>query len=557
MKKKPLFIAFNAVFKSVLLFSLSLFLIFSLSDCSKRKSGEQPVLDSTYVTTYMNSKPAFADDLYWAMEFYKQRSYQLGWFKEHELVPQAGKMLKAVSRAGEEGLDPAAYQVVKVDSLVKELKKIKRDLDKRDELEKQIDLALSATYFNWATDYYRGLLEPRETKQADWDVKRNRTKLHHALMVVLGERESNLPYAEFQPMHPQYANLKKALANYRKIKAEGGWPRIPEGAKVKPGESSDVAGLLRRRLSAFIPKDSLNTQGSNNLYDQNLASALRKFQEENGLAVTGSLNAETIRFMNIPVDDRIRQVIINMERWRWIPQSFERNYLIVNIPEFKLRVYENGQEKMSMKVIVGKELNSTPIFSDVMEHIVLSPYWNIPPGILKEEIAPKAASNPGWLEAMDMEVITRDGSSPVDPSSVDWSAAGTNDFPYIVRRRPGPKNDLGDVKFMFPNSMNIYLHDTPASQLFSQSKRDFSHGCVRVERPIELATYLLRNTGWDKSKIMNQISTRQEKYVPMKEKLPVYLVYFTAAADENGKVKFYDDVYGHDKKLKGMYFSKL
>ncbi|PWG80156.1 murein L,D-transpeptidase [Pararcticibacter amylolyticus] len=548
-------LSFNSLVKQTPFFIMATAIIFLFSQCSKRKSGEQPVLDSAYVTQYMNSKPVFKDDLYWAMQFYKEREYKLGWFKDHELVPQAEQMLGVVKRAGEEGLDPANYNVVDFDALLKELKGIKRDLEKRDELEKEIDAALSATYLNWASDYYRGLLEPREQSKADWDVKRNRMKLHIALQSVLGERESNLPYAQFKPMHPEYANLKKALANYRKIKAEGGWPKIPAGASLKPGQSSPVVPLLKKRLAAFIAPDSLN-KGQDNAFTPELSAALKKFQEENGLTATGTLNKPTVAFMNIPVDDRIRQVIINMERWRWIPQSFEPNYLIVNIPEFRLRVYEKGKEEINMKVIVGKELNSTPIFSDLMEHVVLSPYWNIPPGILKNEIAPKVASNPGYLESMDMEVIDKSGN-PVDPSSVDWSAAGTGSFPYTVRRKPGPKNDLGDVKFIFPNSMNIYLHDTPSTELFSMSKRDFSHGCVRVERPIDLAVYLLRDSGWDKSKIMDQVQTRKEKYVPLKKKMPVYLVYLTASADPNGKVRFYDDVYGHDQKLKSMYFSKL
>ncbi len=531
--------------------------LFSLSNCSKRKSGEQPVLDSAYVTEYMNSKPAFKDDLYWAMQFYKGREYKLGWFKDHEVVPQAEKMLSVINKAGEEGLNPSDYKVIDFDKLFKELKGVKRDLDRRDEVEKEIDAGLSATYINWASDYYRGLLEVSETRKNEWDVKRNRMKLDAALMAVLGERESSLPYANFQPMHPEYANLKKALANYRKIQSEGGWAKIPEGTSIKVGQSSDIVPMIRKRLSAFIVQGNPKDQNENNVFSSELSAALKKFQEQNGLKPNGTLTSETIRFMNIPVEERIRQVIINMERWRWIPQSFEPNYLIVNIPEFRLRVFEAGKEKMNMKVIVGKELHSTPIFSDKMENVVLSPYWNIPPGILKNEIAPKASANPGFLAAMDMEVIGRDGN-PVDPSSVDWSAAGTDSFAYTVRRKPGPKNDLGDVKFIFPNSMNIYLHDTPHSELFSQSKRDFSHGCVRIERPIDLAVYLLRNVpGWDRNKIMEQINTRQEKYVPLKEKLPVYLVYFTASADASGNVRFYDDLYGHDKKLKSMYFGKL
>ncbi len=418
-------------------------------------------------------------------------------------------------------------------------------------------MALSATYFVWANDYYRGLLNPGETKKNDWDIKRNRMKLHLGLMAVLGERESSLPFSEFKPAHEQYAYLKKALANYRNVKKNGGWPAIPANARVSKGESSDVVPLLRQRLAAFLLKDSTKVEGNDRAFDDELAMALKRYQEQNGLKSGAGLTSETIKSMNIPVDDRIRQIIINMERWRWIPQKFEPNYLIVNIPEYSLRVYEAGKEKMKMDVVVGKELHETPVFNDRMEHVVLSPYWNIPPGILKNEIAPVAARNPAYLASRDMEVVDDKGNT-VDPSSVNWSAAGTTGFPYIVRRKPGPQNDLGGVKFIFPNSMNIYLHDTPHGEIFNLAKRDFSHGCVRVEKPIDLAVYLLRDVpGWDRSKIESQIATRQEKYVPLKEKLPVYLVYFTAVADAEGHVRFYDDIYGHDKKLKAMYFNKL
>jgi len=211
---------------------------------------------------------------------------------------------------------------------------------------------------------------------------------------------------------------------------------------------------------------------------------------------------------------------------------------------------------MNMKVIVGKVMNSTPVFSDKMEYVVISPYWNVPPNILRTEIVPKIMSDPGFLDAMDMEVITEKGT-PVDASTVDWSAAGQEGFPYIVRKRPGPKNDLGPVKFIFPNATNIYLHGTPNGELFSMEKRGFSHGSVRVEKPIELAEYLLRNTSWTRSKILDQVGLGQEKFVRLKQMLPVYLVYFTASADDSGRVSFFEDIYNHDKKLAAMYFSKL
>jgi murein L,D-transpeptidase YcbB/YkuD len=292
-----------------------------------------------------------------------------------------------------------------------------------------------------------------------------------------------------------------------------------------------------------------------NIYDDELVAGVKLFQSRQGLKPTGYVGQETLSQLNIPVDERISTIILNMERWRWIPKSLEPDYLLVNIPEYRLHVFEKGQEKMTMKVIVGKTLNSTPIFSDKLEYVVLSPYWNVPMSILKSELVPKLIKNPNYLDKLEMEVVTSKGQQ-IDPSTINWGSINESNFKYIVRRRPGPKNDLGDVKFIFPNSKNIYLHDTPNDALFSQTERGFSHGCVRVEKPIDLAVYLLRNVkGYDQSKILKIISERKEKYVTLKQKLPVYLVYFTAWADANGIVNFRDDLYGHDKTLAAEYFN--
>jgi murein L,D-transpeptidase YcbB/YkuD len=284
-------------------------------------------------------------------------------------------------------------------------------------------------------------------------------------------------------------------------------------------------------------------------------AAVKSFQRSQGLSPDGQVGGETLRLLNVPIDSRIQTLILNMERWRWIPKSLEPDYLMVNIPEFKLHVFEKGQEKITMKVIVGKTMNSTPIFSDKLEFVVLSPYWNVPMSIIQKELAPKLMSDPGYLERLDMEVVTNKGDQ-IDPSTIDWSSVDEKNFKYTVRRRPGPKNDLGDVKFIFPNSNDIYLHDTPHDELFSETSRDFSHGCVRVEKPIDLAEYLLRNVpGYDRSKIESVIAERQEKFVSLKQKLPVYLVYFTASADANGNVTFHKDIYGHDRTLAAQYFN--
>lgn len=545
-----------ARFKTCALILWLLALVIASCNGKKKTAGPQPLLDSAYIVEYMTKEPAFKEHIDWAQKFYKERKYQLGWFDKHELVPQAAEMLEVIGKAREEGLDPRDYQIIDFEKVFKDFKKRGRDSSARNAMEREIDIALSATYFNWASDYYRGIVVPRENKDViEWDVKRNKIKLHKALATVLKERKSKYPYADFKPLHEEYANLKKALARYRKIEAEGGWPQIPKGTYLKPGQSSPVVTTLRQRLKYYM-KTTPDT--TSDRYDEPLADAVKVFQDQNGLNASGVIGPETVKLLNISVKDRIDQLIINMERWRWIPKSFEPDYLMVNIPEFKLKLVNDSQTVMTMKVIVGKELNSTPVFSDKMEYVVLSPYWNVPPNILKKEIAPHVMKDPTYLDRLDMEVITYKGER-VSPYSIDWSTAGDRDFKYIVRRRPGPKNDLGGVKFIFPNSDNIYLHDTPQDELFSQAKRGFSHGCVRVEEPIKLAEHLLKDVrgNWTRSRILKQISSRQELHVPLKAKLPVYLVYFTAWADAEGNAHFREDIYGHDKVLKKRYFTKI
>ncbi|TGE16389.1 L,D-transpeptidase family protein [Hymenobacter elongatus] len=533
--------------------------------------GAQPTLDSTYIIRYMKAVPAFKDQLEWGKKFYREREFRLGWFRNHELVPQAKTLLGVINKAADEGLDPKDYKIKDFDKLFAEFDKSKSDSTKRNALEKEIDVALSGTYFNWASDFYRGTVNPREVKSIDWNVKRNKIKLHKALLTILKERESTYPYYEFEPLHPEYDRLKKILADYRGIQRNGGWPALPATTKLKPGEASPAVTLLRQRLlggaapaaaaiSAPVQATANSTPAAAPVekYEGPLVEAVKHFQDLNGLKPDGIVSGETLRYLNVPVSARVDQIIMNMERWRWIPKKFEPSYLLVNIPDYKLHVVENNKEVFDMRVIVGKTLNATPVFSDKMEYVVLSPYWNVPWSIIEKELGPKLANNSSYLDRLDMEVVKGSGKKAVavDPNSIDWSSISQETFKYTVRRRPGPKNDLGEVKFIFPNSNDVYLHDTPHDELFSQAKRGFSHGCVRVAEPLKLAEYLLRDKpGWDRQTIQDTINNRKEKYIALKEHIPVYLVYFTAWVDEAGEVHFRDDIYNHDKALAREYFN--
>ncbi|UOQ71159.1 peptidoglycan-binding protein [Hymenobacter cellulosilyticus] len=377
--------------------------------------GAQPKLDSTFVIRYMTAEPAFKDQLDWGKKFYRERDFRLGWFRNHELVPQAKTLLSVINKAADEGLDPRDYKVKDFDKLFAEFEKSKSDSTKRNALEKEIDVALSGTYFNWASDFYRGTVNPREVKSIDWKVKRNKIKLHKALMTILKERESTYPYYEFEPLHPEYDRLKKALAEYRTIQRNGGWPTLPATTKLKPGDTSPVVAQLRQRLlgGSATPAEptapatpataTTPVQSTANVtpaaapaekYTPELVNAVKQFQELNGLKADGIVSGETLKTLNVPVSARIDQIILNMERWRWVPKKFEPSYLLVNIPDYKLHVIENNKEVFDMRVIVGKALNATPVFSDKMEFVVLSPYWNVPWSIIDKELRPKLINNP-------------------------------------------------------------------------------------------------------------------------------------------------------------------
>ncbi|WP_262922242.1 peptidoglycan-binding protein [Hymenobacter sp. 5414T-23] len=389
--------------------------------------GPQPKLDSVYIEKYMSAEPKFKDQIEWAKKFYKERDFRLGWFRNHELVPQAQTMLGVINKAGEEGLDPKEYQVKDFPTLFASLKEAQSDSTKRNALEKEIDVALSSTYFNWASDFYRGTVNPRQVKSIDWNVKRNKIKLHKALMTILKERESTYPYYEFEPLHPEYDRLKKALAEYRTLQRNGGWPTIPAGTKLKPGASSPAVAALRTRLlgpSAATPQPAATpvqnvsnktgdasqsataTAAASQPYDAELVAAVKEFQQQNGLTPDGVVGGETLRLLNIPLSQRIDQIVLNMERWRWIPKKFEPSYLLVNIPDYTLHVVEDGKEAFNMRVIVGKTLNATPVFSDKVEYVVLAPYWNVPFSIIDKELRPKLVANAqGTLDRLDMEVV--------------------------------------------------------------------------------------------------------------------------------------------------------
>ncbi|MDO9376079.1 MAG: L,D-transpeptidase family protein, partial [Ferruginibacter sp.] len=355
----------------------------------------------------------------------------------------------------------------------------------------------------------------------DWLLPRKKTSLS-ALLDSLNSGKNSL---EDAPVYKQYGLLKKQLEKYHQLKLNGSWDTIlVKQNKYKQGDSAAVLQQIRERL--FLLGD-VPTKTSNEVFDEYLFEGIKSFQRRNGLKEDGIISTTFMKELNYPLDKRIEQIIVNMERCRWVPVELSKNFLVVNIPEYKLHVYEDDSVAWSMNVVVGKDQHKTVIFNGDLKYVVFSPYWNVPSSIVKNEILPAIRRNGNYLARHNMER-----------------------FNGGIRQKPGPNNSLGLVKFLFPNSHNIYLHDSPAKSLFNETERAFSHGCIRLAEPKKLATYLLRNdTIWTPEKINAAMAKGVEKYVTLKTTVPVFIAYFTAWVDGHGKLNFRKDVYKRDERL--------
>jgi murein L,D-transpeptidase YcbB/YkuD len=454
--------------------------------------------------------------------FYTLRNYAYAWFDDNGLIPQASNLYNRIINIADEGLpNNLPYRdtfAIMMDSLLS-LEHEKPDTE--------IELILTAQYFAYAKVAWQGLSE-KESKSVDWHLPRRKTNMVQLMDSLLNP---NRPAGTREPVYRQYSLLKPYLKKYRDIEKEGGWKEIkPDRKKYEKGDSSAVIGLIRQRL--FLLGD-IGINNNSSVYDDSLVNGIKLFQKRLGLKEDGIIGVNFFKEINYPISKRIEQIIVNMERCRWLPEIPDREYLAVNIPEFALHAYSGDSLLWSMDVIVGKSIHETAIFSGQLKHVVFSPYWNIPPGIMKNEVLPAIRRNPNYVKSHNMEWV---GNS--------------------LRQKPGPANPLGKVKFLFPNSYNIYLHDTPSKGLFEQDKRTFSHGCIRVSRAKDLAKWLLRDyQEWTDEKITTAMNAGKEQYFTLRETVPVFIAYFTAWVDRQGRINFRDDVYKRDDRLAKMIWS--
>lgn len=481
--------------------------------------------------------------------FYIRQNFLPAWSKDYGLLEQAEKLLKTIKEVNRQGLVPEYYHMEAIENLLQLTRAENREKVEPNMLA-ELDLLLTDAFLMMGCHFSVGCVNPVST-DADWFNLRSDLDVDRVLEEALEKNHINEMLLGLLPSQDDYTKLAQELANYREIADSGGWPPVSGGPKLKKGIEDSRVIELRRRLA--VTRD-LPQEGKKDvpLFDEELEQAVLNFQRRHGLTADGVVGPSTLSALNIAAEERVRQIEVNMERTRWISGNLGSRYIRINIADFRLDVIDNSRTVMTMAVVVGKRYWHTPVLSEKMTYLVLNPYWNVPKSIAAQEILPAIRKSPDYLAEHDMKILSGSwkDTEEINPLSINWDTITGNNFPYRIRQKPGPKNPLGRIKFMFPNKFNVYLHDTPSKHLFSRNVRAFSHGCIRIEQPLSLAEYLmLSDMRWTREKIEAEVKTGIEKAVPLPEPISVHVLYLTAWVDEQGIMQFRDDVYKRDTRL--------
>ena len=455
--------------------------------------------------------------------FYNSRNYSFAWFNKDGLTVQAQAFWSAHDMVVKQGSDTSIYDGQLhhiIDTLLSDSTFILNKM----QLE-ETELRFTKHFFNYLKFAYSGKVDP---KKVEWHIPSRKLKPVTILDSFLNNEKGN-----WKPLNKSYYSLQQQLFRYNDIQKSGGWGAIISTTNLKPGSKNNSIIAVKKHLKLTGLYSAIDTS---DFYNNELLNAVMAAETSFGLKADGVIDKDLIKQLNIPVEERIKQMLINLERMKWMPET-PPNFLLANIPEYRLHVIENGKEVLAMNIVVGKAANRTVIFSDQLKYVVFSPYWNIPRSIVRNEIYPAMKRNSSYLQRNNME-----------------ETGFSNGLP-IVRQKPGNSNALGHVKFIFPNSYNIYFHDTPSRGLFNRQQRAFSHGCIRLQQPFDLAVYLLRQQPeWTNENIKAAMNSTKEKWVTLDKMVPVFITYFTSWVDDNGLLHFTDDIYGHDKKLAAHLF---
>ena len=491
------------------------------------------------------------------INFYRLNGFEPLWVSSEGLTAKSRRVLALLADAESEGLIPLDYMPPTLGSFSDDGSIFKGQVPAL----ARLDIAMTAMAVRYAEHVYSGRIIPKKLS-GYYDVVPPALDLGRALYELSYRRLPDLYLSSLRPQHPAYRAMRASLSELRAKLAESNQQSIPKGETVKPGARDARVPLVRERMvklgllsvedslawieeTANAPDAGAADEVLARTLDRKLSAALKAFQASRKLKQTGRLDKATVEALNTRSDQRnIQKLAMNMERMRWLPRDLGKRYIFVNQASFELRIIEDDRITWTTKVIVGKADTQTSVFSDEMETVVLNPYWGVPRSIIKYEMMPYLVNDPSYLDRKGFEVVNSRGEV-VSSSSVDWWAYG-NKIPYDIRQPPGDDNALGNIKFLFPNSHDIYMHDTPTKNLFAEKSRAFSHGCVRVENPRKLAEYVL---GWDRAQIDDMIASGMNQDIQLPAHIPVHLNYFTAWPDASGKIAYHPDVYNRDARL--------
>ncbi|MFA9372347.1 MAG: murein L,D-transpeptidase [Labilibaculum antarcticum] len=465
-------------------------------------------------------------------KIYENRMFSLAWGNKSSIK----QLIKSIEESEYEGLNPNDYHIKKLINLYNSYSKLNF------EQKANLDLLATDAFLLYTSHLLYGKVNPT-IADPQWHVERSEE--NPVLLFESAIQGNNIPLSvkEVLPKHKIYLGLKKALLIYKNFKKGGGWLEVPNGETLKKGDENDRIALVKKRL--LVTKDLRENEfGDIRLFDDKLFDAVILFQKRHNIQVDGSIGKKTISEMNISVDDRIDQIKVNLERWRWLPQEFSNYYVKVNIADFALDVYKDGFIQRQHKVIVGKNNRKTPVFSSKISYLVLNPSWTVPPGIMSVDIIPAVKKDINYLKKKNL-IVYDSQDSIIDPSSVDWDSSAAKSYTY--RQPAGPVNALGAVKFIFPNNFSVYLHDTPSRGLFKKIERSFSSGCIRVQDPLLLAEFLVNDSiNWNLDKIQKQVKSKKTLTIPLKEQPDIHILYWTAWTNEEGIIQFRNDFYDRD-----------
>lgn len=484
-------------------------------------------------------------------EFYIQRVYEPVWIDNSGLKPITDDLISAIKESYTEGLNPADYHLPAIEKMVWSVSS--HQLQKHTFNPGQLvdlEILLTDAFITLAAHYIEGKVDP-ETLDAHWHANLIEKDIKSVLQEAVEKKTIRDSLRDLLPPYSGYEYLRRTLQKYRDISDNGGWHYIPEGPTLRQGDMDDRVPALRERLILTGSLDRTDVSDIK-LYDDQLYEAVENFQRRHGLKVDGAVGSETLSELNVPVENRIKQIRLNMERWRWLPQDLGWRYLIVNIANYEVELIEYNSTVLNMRAVVGRPYRTTPVFSSTMTYLVFSPFWNIPPGITRKDIIPEVKKDPGYLKNLSIKILDGWGAEEreINPYSIDWNRITARNFPYRFRQDPGPDNPLGSVKFMFPNRFDVYIHDTSHSELFDETVRNFSSGCIRIDKPFELAAYLLKDDPeWTKDAIRAALRRETERTVRLPSEIPVHILYWTAWTTEDGTINFRRDIYNRDDRV--------